>query len=204
MFALGLAVLLGACAPRAISLRGDVVPARLPAAALSLGYHKIYFRWRYTDRDYRFAGEGVARIAPPDSARLDFFVDGGMGGGYAVLLGDTLRAPGPAFMRNLLPPTPLLWAALGRLHVPPSGDTAARLAGDTLRADLGTEPRWRVSFVRSTFRSLEMIEGGRVTQSVHRDSLGQVTYTNARVGRTLELTGVRSDPVTSFDSAIWR
>ena len=58
-------------------------------------------------------GEGVARIAPPDSARLDFFVNG-EGTGHALLIGDQIRLQsGQGAMRDFLPPAPLLWAALG-------------------------------------------------------------------------------------------
>ena len=65
----------------------------------------------------RIRGEGVARIAPPDSARLDFFVNG-QGTGHALLVGDQIRLQGGQnAMRDFLPPAPLLWAALGRLHV---------------------------------------------------------------------------------------
>ena len=39
-------------------------------------------------------GEGVARIASPDSVRMDFFLGGGLGSGAAVLIGDSLSGPG--------------------------------------------------------------------------------------------------------------
>ena len=91
------------CAPRARPLAGAPVPElRLPAAQLPAGSQRMLFRWKYEEADgFRASGEGVARITSPDSARLDFFLDGGMGGGWALLLGDRISAPGGDLVRRL-------------------------------------------------------------------------------------------------------
>ena len=114
-------------------------------------------------------GEGTARIADPDSARLDFVVDGGFGGGWAVLVGDQLSIPGPDVVRRLIPPAPLLWATLGRLAVPPARDTTARMVGDTLRADIGGDPTWRVTFAGTQLSRVERIDGGRICGRLYGD-----------------------------------
>ena len=195
-----------ACAPRARPLAGAAVPeVRLPTAQLAPGHQRVRFRWRYEEEDgFRANGEGVARVAAPDSARLDFFLDGGMGGGWTLLLGDHLTAPGGDLVRRLLPPPPLLWAALGRLAVPASRDTTARASGDTLRADIGGDPTWRVTFVKSRLVAVDRIDGGRRLEWMQRDSSGGLVYRHETGRRTLTLRDVRTEEVESFAPDTWR
>lgn len=143
------------------------------------------------------------RTASPDSARLDLFLEGGLGTAVAVLIGDTLRAPGPDAVRRMIPPPPLLWAALGRLAVPAAVDTAARLDGDTLRIDIGRGTVWRVTVVRSGLARLERIEEGRIVQSVRRADDSHVRYYDAKARRTLELSITRVDHNAQLDASIW-
>jgi hypothetical protein len=165
----------------------------------------MLFRWRYQEADgFGAGGEGVARIAPPDSARLDFFLDGGVGGGWALLLGDELTAPGGGAARRLLPPPAMLWAALGRLAVPAAADTSARVSGDTLRADIGRDPTWRVTFVGERLARVERIDGGRVIEWLARDARGALEYQHETGRRSLVLTGVRTEEVGAFAPEIWR
>jgi hypothetical protein len=84
-----------ACAsiPRAAPLTGTPAPRSLPSTALSSGYRRTVFQWEYREKIFRAHGEGVARIAPPDSVRLDFFLENGAAGGFVILLGDSLFAP---------------------------------------------------------------------------------------------------------------
>lgn len=195
---------LAACAPRAGSLGGTPVPARLPSAQLPAYPQQLNFDWAYEDRDFSGRGEGVARVAPPDSARLDFFLSGLGAGGYAWLIGDDLTAPGGALVRRYIPPAPLMWAALGRLAVPPAADTIARVDGDTLRADIGRGDRWRATFVGERLVRLERVSDGRLVESVVRAPSGDVRYENRGAGRTLRLTNVRAERAPEFDASIWR
>lgn len=192
-----------ACAPRANPLPGVPVPARLPAGQLPLEHRRMVFQWRYADVDMEAAGEGAARIAPPDSARLDLFLSGGLGSGRAYLVGDTVIVPGGEMLRRFLPPPPLLWAAVGRLAVPAARDTTARLAGDTLRVDIGRSPTWRVTFADGLVARLERIEGGRVVEWVSRSPAGVVRYRNESARRSLDLTITRTESVPPFDASIW-
>jgi hypothetical protein len=165
----------------------------------------VNFRWEFVERDVAARGEGVARIAPPDSARVDFFLDGGYGGGWAVLIGDQLKTPGGAgFVRRYVPPPALMWAALGRLAVPAAADTVARQDGSLLRADIGTDPVWRVTFDGERLAAVERIDGGRVVERVSRVANGTATYRNdnARRSLVLRVTGVQGVP--EFDETIWR
>jgi hypothetical protein len=206
VFGVALAFLLTAasCGPKVDPLSGTVAPARLPRTELPAINQRIRFSWKYEDLDLRGRGDGVARIAPPDSVRLDLFLAGGNAGGRAVLIDDDLRAPGGPMVRSFLPPPPMLWAALGRLHIPPTADTAVRVDGDTTRADIGRDPRWRVTFVAGDLRRLELIEGDRLQQWMERTPHRSVTYRHLRANRALDLTIVRVDTVPGFDATIWR
>jgi hypothetical protein len=199
---LALSAIVG-CAPKAPPLRGTIAPARLPDAELPPVHRRLVFQWSYSDNDFRMRGEGVARVAPPDSVRLDLFVSGGLGGGRAFLIDDELRTVGEEKVQRLLPPVPLLWASLGRLKVPAASDTAARVDADTLRVDIGVNPRWRTTFLGTQLRRLELIENEKVPQWVSRDSVGNVRYEHARAHRRLEITITRADTVSGFDASIW-
>jgi hypothetical protein len=193
-----------ACGPKVGSLAGTIAPARLPNTELPSVSQRIRFTWNYSDLDVRGRGDGVARVAPPDSVRLDLFLHGGTTGGRALLIDDELRAPGGPMVRSYLPPPPMLWAALGRLHVPATTDTTVRVDGDTLRADIGRDPRWRVTFVGRDLRRLELIAGDRLQQWVERSADRKVTYRHLRANRALDLNIVRVDTVAGFDATIWR
>lgn len=205
LIAVAASLAVAACAPKAVPLRGAPAPARIPSTELPPVHRQVGFLWTYADQDFRVKGEGAARVAPPDSARLDFFVDEGLGGGRALLIDDRLSTPGPSDrVRDYLPPAPLLWAALGRLRVPAARDTVARVDGDTLRVEIGRDPAWRATFVRDDLRRLELIDGGRVPQWVTREPGGRVHYENARARRRLDLTITRVDTLPAFDATIWR
>jgi hypothetical protein len=192
------------CAPRARPLAGAVVPARvLPSSALASRPQRVVFRWRYDEAEgFSARGEGVARLTAPDSGRLDFFVDGGLGGGWAVLIGDRMTAPGGDLLRRLVPPPPLLWAALGRLAIPSVPDTTIRSLGDTVRADVGRDPTWRVTFVGAHLARLERIAGGRIVEWVQRDS-NAVRYRHESERRGLSLDVQRTETVDAFPASIW-
>ena len=202
-FAILLAALSG-CIPKAPALTGTVAPNRLPAARLPDHHQRIVFDWRVREGLLSASGEGAARIAPPDSARLDLFLAGGFGSSHAMLIGDTLYAPGGERIREMLPPPALLWASVGRLAVPPAADTTARVIADTLRADIGRDPVWRVTFVGERLARLERIESGRVVEWIGRTADGIVDYEHLQSGRSLRLRVTRTEEVPAFDASIWR
>jgi hypothetical protein len=194
-----------ACTPKARPLVGVAAPARaLPRAELDTRRQRIVFAWRYDEADgFSARGDGVARIAPPDSGRLDFFLGGGFGGGYAVLVGDELSAPGGDLVRRVVPPAPLLWAALGRLALPAAADTVVRTSGDTLRADIGRDPTWRATFVGPRLARLERIEGGRIVEWVVRDSTA-LRYRHEVARRSLAIDLQRTETTDAFPASIWQ
>jgi hypothetical protein len=201
-----LAALSAGCAPpRVAALPGALVPVQeLPKGSLPFGNRKVVFKWELHDADMTARGDGVARIASPDSVRLDFFLGGGIGGGAAVLIGDTLDVPGPDVARRLVPPRALLWAALGRFDVPAERDTIVRVDAGLLRADIGVPVHWRATFRGDTLTRLERVEGGRLQEWVERTAGQTVQYRNEASRRTLSLVIQRSDAVPPFDPSIWR
>lgn len=198
-----LAVLLAAaaCAPRVRPLTGVPFAGTLPRSLLPKGHARIVFRWSYDDPLFAANGEGVARIAPPDSVRLDFFVDGGVGSGGAILIGDAISTAADDG-RRYLPPVPLLWAALGVLRVA-GPDSLVRIDRDTLRVDIGRNPTFRAVFADTALLGLERIDGGRIRERVVRQP-DRLTYRNFSAHRTLTLTALRRFEEPGFDPAIWR
>ena len=199
---------LAACPPpRMAALPGAAAPARrLPSPPPPTGHRRVLFQWELKDQDMTSRGDGVARIAYPDSIRLDFFLGGGAyGGGAAILIGDSLTVPGgPDIARRLVPPRALLWAALGQLVIPAERDTVVRVDGSTLRADVGSPVHWRVTFEADSLVRLERVDGGRLREWVERGAGQRVQYRHETSGRTLTLVLQRSDAVNAFDSSIWR
>lgn len=194
-----------ACAPKLAPMTGAPVPAaRLPRTQLPHGHHQIVFNWELEDRDLTGRGEGVARIATPDSARLDFFLAGGMGAGAAVLIGDSLRVPGPDMVRRLVPPPTLLWASLGRVALPNLPDTVIRMDGGTLRADIGNPVAWRLTFRGDTLIRAERVEGGRVVEWMDRADASRIRYRDEGARRSLQLVVTRREEGRQFDASIWR
>jgi hypothetical protein len=176
------------------------------------------FTWSYKDDTFESVGDGVLRISPPERARLDFFLRNGMAGGFAILIGDSLIVPGPDMVKRFLPPPTLLWAALGRLALPPTPDTIARTDGDTLRVDLGTlrgtdaskaqGRAWRLAFAGTVLARAERIEGGRVQEWMTRrrgaNGGWELQYVHERPPRRLSISVTDTSIVEGFDDAIWR
>lgn len=193
-----------ACAPPAVKpLGGEIAPiVALPSSELAPGYRQVVFDWEFEQGDARMRGEGVVRIAPPDSARLDLFLGGGFGGGAAILVGDELRAPLVESARRLIPPAPMLWAALGRLAIPAAADTAVRVDGSIVRADIGAAPVWRVEFNGPRLARLDRIDDGRVRDFVNRQGR-VVVYESFSPRSKLTLRITRDEPAMGFDAKIW-
>jgi hypothetical protein len=192
-----------ACAPQLKPLGGEIAPVSLPRSTMPSGHRQIIFEWDYTDADLSGRGNGVARVASPDSVRLDFFLAGGFAGGSAVLIGDSLQLPGIDMFRRLIPPPTLLWASLGRSVFPVTRDTAIRRDGAFLRADLGKPVEWRVSFRQDTLVRLERVDAGRVVEWIERTGDDRIEYRQETARRTLKMQITQVYIVKGFDASIW-
>ena len=200
-----LLILLGAlgCVPTAPPLKGVLAPDRsLPSLQLATGHRQLVFKWEYQEGDIAARGDGSVRTAAPDSARLDFFLGGGLGAGAALLIGDSLRSPHVELARRYIPPSPMMWAALGRLAIPPLPDTVIRIDGGLVRADIGRPVQWRVAIRGDTLVALEHLSAGKITERLARESNGQLVYQAPGARRRLALTILREQP-GSFDDSIW-
>jgi hypothetical protein len=196
------AILLASCAPRLRPLTGAPTLSRFPRTELPPIHRQIVFDWELVDRDVTGRGEGVARVAGPDSARLDLFLGGGFGSGAAILIADSLYVPGSGLPRRFIPPPPLLWAALGRVALPALRDTTARVDGELLRVDIGAPVSWRLTFRRDSLVRLERIHDGRIVEWVERSG-NIVHYRSEEARRALSLTIKRAQEVPPFDASIW-
>ena len=188
-------LLLAACTPRADPLKGVLAPdRRLPSIAMASGHRHLVFRWDYQEGDIAARGDGSIRTAAPDSARLDFFLGGGLGAGGAILIRDSLRTPHADLARRYIPPEPLMWAALA--------DTVVRVDGELTRADIGRPLQWRVAIKGDTLVELDHVSDGKITESLTRGANGTLTFHVPGARRTLQLTIIREEP-GSFDASIW-
>ncbi len=202
--ALGLIVFVGGgCAPRVAPLQGAPAPNRaLPVVQLAPGHRKLVFRWDYQENSLMASGEGAMRVAAPDSARVDLFLNGGISAGYAVLIGDVLTAPNKAQIERVLPPPPMMWAALGRLAIPALPDTIITTEGDVVYAEIGRPAAWRVTIKGNRLMQLARLNGGRIAEVVTRDEGGRLLY-EVPGRRKLWLGITRDEEVPAFDASIW-
>ena len=196
-------ILASSCAPSAQPLGGVPAPERkLPVIEIAGGHRRIVFRWDYEENSLIARGEGAARISAPDSARVDLFLNGGLTVGRAILIGNTLRATNQAQVERFLPPPPMMWAALGRLAIPPLPDTVITMEGEVLHADIGRPTAWRVTINDNRIMQLARVSGGRIVEVVTRDMGGRLLY-EVPGRRKLWLGITRDEEVPAFDASIW-
>jgi hypothetical protein len=81
----------------------------------------LYFHWQYDDGSAPVRGRGAARVAPPDSLRLDIGVPI-LGRATLVLAGDSVWSQPEAMAGRVLPERATVWAMFGVIE-PPQGET---------------------------------------------------------------------------------
>ncbi len=72
-----------------------------------------------------------------------------------------------------------------------------------LRADIGRDPLYRVTFGAQGLRRVEHITGGRVQEWVDRPTGTRVEYRHEASRRRLILDITRTERVEGFDASIW-
>lgn len=184
-------------------LPGTPTTRPLPSTALPAGHHSLIFRWHYRERVFSARGDGIARVAPPDSARIDLFLDNGTSAGFVILIADSLSVIAQENVHRFVPPVPMLWAALGRVTMTGS-DTVVHVDGDTLRAEIGPSPAWRLAFLDGAVRQVQRLDGRRVEDALERTDTAVVVYRQPGAARTLTLNIVRRTEESAFDASIWR
>ncbi|HEX4633684.1 MAG TPA: hypothetical protein VH163_07630, partial [Gemmatimonadales bacterium] len=82
----------------------------------------IRFKWRYEDRKLNAAGRATARVAPPDSVRLDYAATLGLSSGAGVVVGDSVIWADPdQDFRSFIRGVRVFWATLGVARPAPAG-----------------------------------------------------------------------------------
>ncbi len=211
-----------ACAP--LQRAGPGVQPEAPTAAASaaalaveeatriITASRLVFAWRAQEPDFRGSGTGVARVEPPDKARLDLFLDNGELAATAALVGDDLRIPAE-LPGELVPPPALFWAALGVFR-PGSGATLieAREGNGTMqlgyRLPMGGRVRFRLRG-HAVADAMVLSDGAvveRIEASEPRPGSGypaEATYRNLQDYRELRLRLETFEHVDSFPPDIW-
>ncbi len=178
----------------------------------------IRFRWKYRDDRLSAAGRGQARIAPPDSLRLDYAATLGVKSGAGVVVGDSVQWADPEKdFRSLVPAIPMLWAALG--FVPPPADTAAlsgrtdadhETHGWTLRVVAGADTlEYMLTVGRDRVLAAQWRRAGKVVAASTTRFTASALPATARIDfpegpARFELTVVAVDTVAEFPPALWR
>jgi hypothetical protein len=181
------------------------------ASALDRPY-RLVFAWEFQEPGVRVRGQGVARVEPPFRARLDLFAANGERLGAAALVGDELRVP-PG-MAVVVPPSPMLWGALGVFRPGPGlyGAEAQRPAqdrsslryrsaeGGVLQVDLHARRIERMERRLDSGVSEDLrVRFGPGDERFPRDA----TYRDLAAVRELRLTVESVEPVESFPPHIW-
>jgi hypothetical protein len=177
------------------------------------GPTRIFFDWSLTEEGVRVRGRGVARVQPPDRARLDLFLSNGEAAAGAILVGDELALP-VSLPDDILPPAELLWGTVGTLRL---GSGARVVGGDVLEgggmrlvARLADDQGVRFEVIGGRVRRIEQTtEGGAVVKTLvtRHDTAGAVpleaTYRDLTAFRELILQRDRMESVDGFPDDIW-
>ena len=172
---------------------------------------RLTFDWSLREPNLNVRGEGVARVRPPDHARLDLFLGGGSSVLAVALVADDLRAP-PGAPRGVIPSPPLLWASFGIFR---PGDDAVMLGAE----QVGERVRLRYRLPDSSELHYHLVENRivGVEMFVDNDLVHQVdlkvpdptklasesTYRNHLAFRELSVTVSLVESVESFPDRTW-
>ena len=149
------------------------------------GGRDIRFRWKFLDQhDAAAAGRGRARLAAPDSIRIDAAGSLGIGKAAGFMVGDTaLWADPEEEFRKLVPNYPLFWAMLGIARSPAAG-SGVRTYRD------GTVTAWQFTLGQDTVEYVR--ESGPVPRLI-----AEVRQGGKRVGRVETKFGPEGLPTSS-------
>lgn len=171
----------------------------------------MVFHWGLTERDGRFSGDGVTRVAAPYRARLDLFGPRGETYLSAALVGMDLRIP-QAANDAPLPPPALFWSALGVFRPPPAATLVGTARdGSTLALEYARgEEHWRFQFRNNHLRHAEWQGPGKGRRTVELKGEGafglprQAVYRDWIAFRELKLELREVEEVHGFPADTWR
>lgn len=175
----------------------------------------IRFKWRYEDRKVNGAGRATTRVAPPDSARLDYAATLGLSSGAGVVVGDSVIWADPAQdFRSFIRGVAVFWAMMGVGRPAPAG---AVVTAGTVGS--GDHPRqaWRYATGADTLTyvagaqtlDVEWRTGATLVATSHTELDGRGWPVRAQVefpkaGARFELTVVGIDTTVVVPPALWR
>ncbi len=173
---------------------------------------RAIFAWSLNEAGMRVHGRGVARMEPPYRLRLDLFLENGETLAQAALVGDDIRIP-PWAPAEVIPPPPLLWAALGVFR---PGNGVPLVGGETLSETeialhylLSSEIQLRFKLTDGEVEEAELIRDGHVEERVRvvradaANALHNATYRNLRAFRELRIALETVEHVEGFPPDIW-
>lgn len=216
-----LAILTLACGPRA---PGALVPSatapveRAQVEAWAAGSraegHRLHrFRWQLQDERGAAGGRGTARLAAPDSVRLDVSGPLGSGRGSAVVVGDSALWTDPDdVIERLVPSFPLMWAMFGVVRLPPLGAALRGLSDSSVTIWESADGADTVAYVRqrSPARLLaEVRTGGKIVGRVETELADDGRPVTSRltvpsVPARLDITFTSSTASEPFPGSLWR
>lgn len=138
----------------------------------------IRLTWRSDDGRLQLSGNGAARVAPPDSMRVDIAAALGLGRATVIFTGDGVVAQPPALVDQVLPDRFALWAVLGVMRAPSDIATVARF-------DDGTQNVWRVTDAAGRLTIFELSGGAlsAITRSEGERTTSQLRLTRGDDGQ---------------------
>ena len=193
-------------------LRADEVAAWVAPTMPSA--HRLYrYRWLYRDERSSVGGRGSARVAPPDSARLDVAVALGVASGAGVVVNDTMLWGRPEdLLARFVPDYDLMWAMFGVARRPPAGAAISGMAEGPVRswryADGGDTLAYRLSSGDGARLEAEVRRGGKVIGRVETQlspaGLPSSTRLDIPSGPArLDITFESIDSVAPFPTDLW-
>lgn len=133
---------------------GPATPDQVEAFVAALApteNRQFRFKFKFKDPKGNVGGRGAARIAVPDSLRLDMQGPFGLGKGAAMVVGDSTEwIRGPDAIKRIVPDFRLMWSMLGIARPAPEGaELTASVAGDVTAWSYGSASD-TVEYVRTT------------------------------------------------------
>jgi hypothetical protein len=216
-----LVILALACGPRP---PGSLVPVgaapvdRAQVGAWTAGSsakgHQLHrFRWQLQDERGAAGGRGTARLAAPDSVRLDVSGPLGSGRGSAVVVGDSALWTDPEdVIERLVPSFPLMWAMFGLMRLPPDGAALRGLSDSSVTAWEAASGADTVAWVRQRAPARLLAEvraAGKVVGRVETELAPDGRPLSSRltvpsVPARLDLTFTSSTASEPFPGSLWR
>ncbi len=167
--------------PAAVAPSGPFLPADEAAflafarRTLPAGPELVRFSWRSDDGRLQLAGSGAARLAPPDSLRVDIAASLGVGRATLILTADRTDARPEELVQQVVPDRFAFWAVLGVMRLPP-GAVAVEHQED------GDRHRWRVRDRLGRLTLFDVQDGA--LRAVTREVDGRIASTLALRRRT--------------------